>query len=226
MVSFSGFRFCFGSFQGVVRLLFACWLLGGWLESVAAPIDRDNLGVMKQAVEYRRRRHIAEQFAPFFHGSVGSHHGRAVFVATHDSATPEIQGEIVHELSAIRVLPQLWCNRGSCDTLAGIDDRSVISRKPLLRFEHCERFAACGKIDHGCIMEVHGRDSAACPGCQSISRSRHSRYWRTLKVLPVQGTPVILGCVRVAGVAAGRRLRAAILHRTSLQGLRAICATD
>ncbi len=64
MVSLSGFRFCFGSFQGVVRLLFAWWLLGGWLESVAAPIDRDNLGVMKQAVEYRASGgHIAEQFA-------------------------------------------------------------------------------------------------------------------------------------------------------------------
>ena len=67
MASLSGFRFCFGSFQGVVRLLFAWWLLGGRLESVAAPVDRDNLGVMEQAVEYRAGGgHIAEQFAPFF----------------------------------------------------------------------------------------------------------------------------------------------------------------
>jgi hypothetical protein len=48
----------------------------------------------------------------------------------------------VHELSAIvqilRVLTQLWRNHGSCDTLAGIDDKSVISRKPLVRFEHCD----------------------------------------------------------------------------------------
>jgi transposase len=41
-------------------------------------------------------------------------------------------------------------------------------------------------------QEVHGRDSAACPGCRSISRSRHSRYWRSLKDVAVQGTPVIL----------------------------------
>ena len=37
----------------VVQLLFAWRLLGGWLKSVTAPVDRDNLGVMKQAVEYR-----------------------------------------------------------------------------------------------------------------------------------------------------------------------------
>ena len=86
MVCLSGVRFCFGSFQGgVVRLLFAWWLLGSRLESVAAPVDRDNLGVMEQAVEYRAGGgHIAEQLAPFFDGSVGSHHGGTVFVATHD----------------------------------------------------------------------------------------------------------------------------------------------
>jgi transposase len=48
------------------------------------------------------------------------------------------------------------------------------------------------KTDQGRIMEAHGQNSAACPGCQSISRSRHSRYWRSLKDLPVQGTQVIL----------------------------------
>ena len=61
--------------------------------------------------------------------------------ATHDSATPEIQGEIVRELSAIGVLTQLWCNRGSCDTLAGIDDseercqgRGIVVVPCLLKF--------------------------------------------------------------------------------------------
>ena len=48
------------------------------------------------------------------------------------------------------------------------------------------------KTDQGWVMEADGQDSAVCPGCQSISRSRHSRYWRSLKDLPVQGTPVIL----------------------------------
>ena len=48
------------------------------------------------------------------------------------------------------------------------------------------------KIDQGWIMEADGQDSAVCPGCQSVSRSRHSRYWRSLQDLPIQGTPVIL----------------------------------
>jgi transposase len=47
------------------------------------------------------------------------------------------------------------------------------------------------KTDQGWTIEADGQDSAACPGCQSISRSRHSRYWRSLKDLPVQGTQVI-----------------------------------
>ena len=48
------------------------------------------------------------------------------------------------------------------------------------------------KTDQGWIMEAHGQNSAVCPGCRSISRSRHSRYWRSLKDLPVQGPQVIL----------------------------------
>jgi transposase len=48
------------------------------------------------------------------------------------------------------------------------------------------------KTDQGWIMEADGQDSAVYPGCQSISRSRHSRYRRSLQDLPVQGTPVIL----------------------------------
>jgi transposase len=48
------------------------------------------------------------------------------------------------------------------------------------------------KTDQGWIMEAHGQDSAICPGCQSVSRSRHSRYWRSLQDLPIQGSPVIL----------------------------------
>src|ERR1700730_2443456 len=41
-------------------------------------------------------------------------------------------------------------------------------------------------------MEAQGQNSASCPGCQRISRSRHSWYWRSLRDLPVQGTQVIL----------------------------------
>jgi hypothetical protein len=50
----------------VVRLLFAWRLLEGWLESVAAPVDRDNLGMMEQAVENGAGSgHITEQLAPW-----------------------------------------------------------------------------------------------------------------------------------------------------------------
>jgi hypothetical protein len=45
------------------------------------------------------------------------------------------------------------------------------------------------KTDQGWIMEAHSQNSAVCPGCQSISRLRHSRYWRSLKDLPVQMDP-------------------------------------
>src|SRR5258708_2251725 len=48
------------------------------------------------------------------------------------------------------------------------------------------------KTEQGWIMEADGQESAVCPGCQSVSRSRHSRYWRSLQDLPVQATPVIL----------------------------------
>ena len=48
------------------------------------------------------------------------------------------------------------------------------------------------ETDQGWIMEAHGQNSAVCPGCQCISHSRHSRYWRSLKELPVQGTQTTL----------------------------------
>ena len=40
---------------------------------------------MKQAVEDRAGgRHVAEQFAPLFDGSIGGHHGGTVLVTAHD----------------------------------------------------------------------------------------------------------------------------------------------
>src|ERR1700693_6424724 len=89
------------------------------------------------------------------------------------------------------VLTQLWCTRGTCGTLAGIDDKSVILPNLFSDLSNVT-LRSVFKTDQGWIMEAHGQNSAACPGCQSISRSRHSRYWRSLKDLPVQGTQVIL----------------------------------
>jgi hypothetical protein len=60
-----------------------------------------------------------------------------------------LPGSAVYDL---RVLTQLWCTRGTCGTLAGIDDKSVISRKPLLRFEQRDaspRVQYEPGLDHG-----------------------------------------------------------------------------
>jgi transposase len=48
------------------------------------------------------------------------------------------------------------------------------------------------RTDQGWVVEADGQNAAVCPDCQTLSRSRHSRYWRCLQDLPVQGTPVLL----------------------------------
>jgi hypothetical protein len=101
----------------------------------------------------------------------------------------------VHKSSAVvydlRALTQFWCSLGTCGTLAAIDDKSVISRKPLSDLSNVT-LRCVFKTDQGWTIEADGQDSAICPGCQSVSRSRHSRNWRSLQDLPIQGTPVIL----------------------------------
>jgi transposase len=44
----------------------------------------------------------------------------------------------------------------------------------------------------GVVVEADGPVTARCPACRRSSRSRHSRYWRTLKDLPAQGRSVTL----------------------------------
>ena len=41
----------------------------------------------------------------------------------------------------------------------------------------------------GWMVEAEGQNRATCPSCGVASHSRHSRYWRQLKDLPLQGTP-------------------------------------
>jgi hypothetical protein len=43
------------------------------------------------------------------------------------------------------------------------------------------------RCDGGWTFRARGPDQERCPGCQQISNSRHSRYLRTLKDLPVLG---------------------------------------
>lgn len=48
------------------------------------------------------------------------------------------------------------------------------------------------KTEEGWTVEAEGYQTASCPNCKTLSRSRHSRYWRTLHDLPLQGTAVRL----------------------------------
>ena len=58
---------------------------GFGLESITATVDGDDFGMMQQTVEDRAGgRDIAEQFTPFFDGSIRGHHGGSVLVTTHD----------------------------------------------------------------------------------------------------------------------------------------------
>lgn len=62
----------------------------------------------------------------------------------------------------------------------------LLPKSPLLTLD---------KIDwtrSGWVLEAVGPDRASCPACQKISRSDHSRYWRTLKDLPAHGGRVTL----------------------------------
>jgi transposase len=44
----------------------------------------------------------------------------------------------------------------------------------------------------GWLVEAEGSSRALCPRCGMASRSRHSRYWRRLKDLPLQGASVTI----------------------------------
>jgi predicted RNA-binding Zn-ribbon protein involved in translation (DUF1610 family) len=55
------------------------------------------------------------------------------------------------------------------------------------------RFLSVSATAVGVSVEAEGQASSArCPACGRLSRARHSRYWRTLKDLAVQGQAVIL----------------------------------
>jgi hypothetical protein len=68
---------------------------------------------VEQAIENGASgRHIAEQFAPFFDGAVRGHHGRAVFVATHDDSQKDFatfgrKDFESHIVSEIQVDPEI-----------------------------------------------------------------------------------------------------------------------
>ena len=62
-----------------------CALVGAFLEPVTASGYRDDFGAMEQSVQDGAGgRHVAQELSPFFDGTIGSHQGGAVFIATHD----------------------------------------------------------------------------------------------------------------------------------------------
>ena len=48
------------------------------------------------------------------------------------------------------------------------------------------------QTETGWAVEAEGASSACCPSCGVVSHSRHSRYWRRLRDLPVQGISVTI----------------------------------
>lgn len=48
------------------------------------------------------------------------------------------------------------------------------------------------QTESGWVVEAEGASSAFCPSCGMASHSRHSRYWRRLRDLPVQGISVTI----------------------------------
>src|ERR1700693_6411896 len=48
------------------------------------------------------------------------------------------------------------------------------------------------KSEQGWLVRAEGRTRSVCPSCGTQSTARHSRYWRQLQDLPVQGKRVAL----------------------------------
>jgi transposase len=48
------------------------------------------------------------------------------------------------------------------------------------------------KSEQGWLVRAEGRTRSECPSCGTQSTARHSRYWRQLQDLPVQGKRVAL----------------------------------
>src|SRR6202021_2663325 len=48
------------------------------------------------------------------------------------------------------------------------------------------------KSEQGWLVRAEGRTRSECPSCGAESTARHSRYWRHLQDLPVQGKEVAL----------------------------------
>ena len=68
-----------------------------------------------------------------------------------------------------------------------------LSGKALLPDSAVLNLLSVKRLEHSWTIRAEMRTlSATCPLCGSVSRARHSRYWRNLRDLPVTGQPVQL----------------------------------
>jgi len=67
-----------------------------------------------------------------------------------------------------------------------------LSYKELLSNLNGLRVRSVVPAELGWVVEAEGSGSALCPDCGVTSHSRHSRYWRKLRDLPLQGASVTL----------------------------------
>lgn len=68
----------------------------------------------------------------------------------------------------------------------------TLSGKDLSPCNEAVRLLNVERSDQRIVVTAESKAAAACPTCGSLSTSQHSRYWRTLKDLPVQGVPVVI----------------------------------
>lgn len=65
-------------------------------------------------------------------------------------------------------------------------------QKPIAGEIRTDGYHQLEALQGGWVLQAEGSSRAACPLCGVISLSRHSRYWRTIKDLPMLGTPVTI----------------------------------
>jgi transposase len=66
------------------------------------------------------------------------------------------------------------------------------SYKALLSALNGLKVLSAAQTELGWVVEAKGSPSAICPDCGVTSHSRHSRYWRKLRDLPLQGACVTI----------------------------------
>src|ERR1700686_5136054 len=69
---------------------------------------------------------------------------------------------------------------------------NTLSGRELLPDPEVLALCAVEKSKEAWVVEAASPDAATCPACGALSSSRHSRYLRQLRDLPIQGVAVNL----------------------------------